>query len=296
MPIPTLTGLPPNPTFQDIVDRLNKVVRETNNMLLNLDSLNVVSLTADHINAGTIDANIVTIRSDLTAGAYVQIDGNGLVINDGSRNTFRADITGQVTMTGATIVNTLIDGAYTNISDAGITINDGTVDTFRADVTGRVTMTGALIRSRLGYPGLVMDPATNLFGAYASPTSYVSINPVGAPGGSPQFLMQSPTGYMFMYQSGTDSNLNSGGDMRLDAAGDLELNLPGTTLVPFSQMKDFVSGVSLQTLLNGKATSGISTGLSGSANGGIAPGTVLMVSGGGTVTWLGIPSHSHAQN
>ena len=296
MPIPTLTGLPPNPTFQDIVDRLNKVVRETNNMLLNLDSLNVVSLTADHIDAGTIDANIVTIRSDLTAGAYVQIDGNGVVINDGTMDTFRADITGQVTMTGATIINSLGSGAYTNISDSGITINDGTMDTFRADVTGQVTMTGALIRSKNGYPAVVMDPSGDLVGAYVSTTSYLTINAVGSGSGSPQLTLQSPTGYMFLYQSGSATNVNSGGDMRLNAGGDLELNLAGTTLVPFSQVEDFVSGVSLQTMLNGKATSGISTGLSGSANGGIAPGTVLMVNGGGTVTWTGIPSHSHAQN
>lgn len=268
MPIPTLTGLPPAPTFQDIVDRLNKVVRETNNMLLNLDSLNVVSLTADHIDAGTIDANVVTIRSDLTAGAYVQIDGNGLVINDGSRNTFRADITGQVTMTGATIVNNLVSGAYTNISDTGITINDGTVDTFRADVTGQVTMTGALIRSRLGYPAIVMNPSGDLVGAYVSPTSFLTINAVGSGSGSPQFNLQSPSGYMFLYQSGSATNMKSGGDMRLDAVGDLELNLAGNTLVPFSQMEDFISGVSLQTMLNEKATSGISTSLSGSANGG----------------------------
>lgn len=73
------------------------------NLFLTLDSLNVVSLTADHIDAGTIDANIVTIRSDLTAGAYVQIDGNGMIINNGTIDTFKADINGAVTMTSATI-------------------------------------------------------------------------------------------------------------------------------------------------------------------------------------------------
>lgn len=296
MPVPDMNGVPPWAEFNDLKNKLNELVGKYNNLLVNLDSLNVVSLTADHIDAGTIDANLVTIRSDLTAGAYVQIDGNGMTINNGSYNTFRADITGSVFMTGATIANNLSSGAYTNISDAGIVINDGTMDTFRADITGQVTMTGALIRSATGFPAVVMNPTANLFGAYASASSYVTINPVGSGAGSPQVTIQSPLGYMYLYQSGTASNFVSGGDLGLTASGDLELNLSGNTLVPFSQLEDFGSGTTLQSALNSKATAGISTSLSGSANGGIPIGTVLMVSGGGTVTWTGIPLHSHVQN
>jgi hypothetical protein len=157
-------------------------------------------------------------------------------------------------------------------------------------------MTGATIQSASGYPKVVMDPSGNLFGAYASAASYLTINPVGSAGGSPQLSIVSPTGYMFLYQGGTDTNFNSGGDLRLNAMGDLELNLSGSTIVPFSQIYNFGSTVSLQDALNAKATKGISTSSSGSANGGIPIGTVLMVSGGGTVTWNGIPNHSHAQN
>lgn len=94
-------------------------MQELTNLILNLDSLNVVSLTADHIDAGTIDANIVTIRSDLTSGAYVQIDGNGMVINNGTIDTFEADINGDVTMTSATI-RSLSTGERVEIDSTGI--------------------------------------------------------------------------------------------------------------------------------------------------------------------------------
>lgn len=43
------------------------------------------------------------------------------------------------------------------------------------------------------------------------------------------------------------------------------------------------------------ATQGTPTGFAGSHNHGIAPGTQLAVSGGGFVTWVGAPDHSHTQ-
>ena len=103
MPIPTLLGLPPKPTFDDVVNKLNSLVKEINHLMLTLDSLNVVSLTADHIDAGTLDANLVTIRSDLAPGAFIQINGNGMVINNGIFDTFSVNINGEVAMTAATI-------------------------------------------------------------------------------------------------------------------------------------------------------------------------------------------------
>jgi len=103
MPIPTLLGLPPKPTFDDVVNKLNSLVKEINHLMLTLDSLNVVSLTADHIDTGTLDANLVTIRSDLASSAFIRIDGSGMVINNGSFDTFVVNTNGQVTMTGATV-------------------------------------------------------------------------------------------------------------------------------------------------------------------------------------------------
>lgn len=106
MPIPTFSGLPPYPEFQDVVNKINKLVNELRNLMLNLDSLNVISLTADHIDAGTIDAGVVTVRADYASGAYVEIGPTGMKIFDGSKFTFNVDISGNVTMTGATVQST----------------------------------------------------------------------------------------------------------------------------------------------------------------------------------------------
>lgn len=118
MPTPDTSGLAPFADYEDVKRKVSEIVAKYNNLLVNLDSLNVVSLTADHIDAGTIDANIVTIRSDLTAGAFVQIDGNGMRINNGSFDTFTADINGAVTMTSATI-RSLATGERVEVDSTG---------------------------------------------------------------------------------------------------------------------------------------------------------------------------------
>jgi hypothetical protein len=115
MPIPTFTGLGPEPQFEDVVNKLNRLTQEVTNIMLNLDSLNVVSLTADHVDTGTLDANLVTVRSDLTGSSFIQIDGEGIRASDGVINTFEIDTTGK---------------AY-----------------FRGDITSEATITGSLIQT-----------------------------------------------------------------------------------------------------------------------------------------------------
>jgi hypothetical protein len=91
---------------QDSLAQLRIIVGEISQLLNwlfqgNIDSLNVRKLTADLIKAGTLLANLVTIMSNLNDGAYIRIDGNGMVINDGTNDTFTVDIDGFVTLTGA---------------------------------------------------------------------------------------------------------------------------------------------------------------------------------------------------
>lgn len=66
MPIPTFSGLPPYPEFNDVVNKINKLVNELRNLMLNLDTLNVVSLNAKVIEAGTITADKMNV-SELSA-------------------------------------------------------------------------------------------------------------------------------------------------------------------------------------------------------------------------------------
>lgn len=103
MPIPDTSGVPPFADFDMLKSKINEIVQKYNNLLVNMDSLNVVSLTADHIDAGTIDAGVVTVRADYGTGAYIEIGPTGMTIFDGTKNTFTVTIGGQVTMTGATV-------------------------------------------------------------------------------------------------------------------------------------------------------------------------------------------------
>lgn len=93
MPIPNINQLPPDPSFGDVTNRVNRLVQELTELLLNLDSLNVVSITA-----GTL------IVYDLDGGpGTITINANGMVINNGTTDTFVVDINGNVTMTSALV-------------------------------------------------------------------------------------------------------------------------------------------------------------------------------------------------
>lgn len=69
----------------------------------NLDSLNVKHLTADHVDTGTLDANLVTIAAEDGSYSYT-LDGNGIKANNGSVDTLKFDLaTGLLTIVSALI-------------------------------------------------------------------------------------------------------------------------------------------------------------------------------------------------
>lgn len=104
MPTPDMAGVAPFADFEGLKRKINELIQKYNNLLVNLDSLNVVSLTADHVDAGTLDANKVTIKANDGSGAYYQFDTHGIVANNGSVNTLLFDLaTGLLTVTSALI-------------------------------------------------------------------------------------------------------------------------------------------------------------------------------------------------
>lgn len=109
MPTPDTSGLPSWATFEDIKLKITEIVAKYNNLLVNLDSLNVVSLTADHIDAGTIDADKVTIRGQ-DGTKFFQLDDTGITANNGSFDTMKFDLaTGLLT-----IVSMILKSANSN--------------------------------------------------------------------------------------------------------------------------------------------------------------------------------------
>lgn len=249
-PVPVFTRLGPNPEFKDLVNKTNTIVSELQNILLNMDSINVTSLSA-----GTV------IVYDLDGGP------------------------GTITL-----------------NKDGMVINNGTVNTFVVDINGNVTMTSATIQSATGFPRIVMDPSGSLFAAYSSSSDVLTISPFG-PVSTPSMRLYNsdsatvPRGSIYINEiSGTTYFTFFGQEAVQLTSPDTWVNGP----LRVNAYADFSDGTTdLQTRLAAKATAGASTSshIQGNHNHGIPDGTVLMVDGGGTVTFSasGGFTHSHTQ-
>jgi hypothetical protein len=77
MPVPDLSGVPPWAEFEDLKNKINDIVAKYNNLLVNLDTLNIVSLNAKVIEAGTITGD--------------KIAANTITANNIAANTITAD-------------------------------------------------------------------------------------------------------------------------------------------------------------------------------------------------------------
>src|SRR5690606_12115391 len=61
MPVPTFTKMGPYPEFQDVVNKLNQMVGELQNLMVSLDTLNIIKLNAKVIEANTITADKMSV-------------------------------------------------------------------------------------------------------------------------------------------------------------------------------------------------------------------------------------------
>lgn len=188
-----------------------------------LDSVNIRQLTADKITTGTLDAGVVTIRADLDGGAYIQIDSvNGLVINDGTKDTFHADINGLVTMIGALIQS---DTGYPRIE-----INSG------ANLIGAYKdALHSLNILNLAGPDV---PAIRFWDQLAGKLAYL-------------YFDVTVLGLLMLAQS--DINITSDG-ANVTISG-VNINLNGTSSVNSNGVPINSTLTSLQTQINGKANS-----------------------------------------
>lgn len=236
MPAPNLPTLGDNPSLQQIVDYIVKLQRDQEWLLANLDDMNVRRLRADVIVAGTLDTGKVTIRSDLTSG-FIQIDGSGMRINNGS------------------------------------------YDTFAADMLGRVTMTSALIQSRPGsYPRVVMDPSSDLFGAYQSVSNYAVLQPVNSTTGAPALsIFQGGSRLAIGFGVGLVSDRGIVSDAEFEIRAPAGIHLSGITNVTnWSNIRKLASPqLTLQQELDSKAN----------AFSGITGTLYVATSSGGEATW-----------
>jgi len=194
-------------------------------LLSALDTLNVSRLDAKVIKTGTLDANLVTIHSDLSGGAYIQLDGNGIVINNGVYDTFKADLTGQVTMTGALIQST--PGSYP-----------------------RFELNSEQGRIKLNFDS---ENLLNLHTDYFGSPSITFGNEIGV------FVMSlTSNDFVFVGSSGIDTNIGAGNNLNLSAGQGYFVNVPS-----WSKFRNNTTLRTLQQELDSKANAftGANTGI-----------------------------------
>lgn len=143
-------------SLPDVLDALARLQKEVTYLLNGgLDTLNVNELSADVINAGTLNAALVAIQSALT-GATITIDGNG----------FKAVYTSGVTIT---------------IDQNGFKINNGTTDVFTVDPSGVANFAGNITTNANINVGtdvhvgqsLYLNPTNLLSTFYLTPSIYI---------------------------------------------------------------------------------------------------------------------------
>jgi hypothetical protein len=179
----------------------------------------------------------------------------------------------------------------------GVTISGGTI-------TGSLIQ-GATIQTSVTYPRIELS-GNDLF-AYRDASNYIMIDPDG-----PAISAMSGSTVRFSLQHETYGGLlQSFGYIIISAINGISMQTSNVIEVPsWNQLREAISNQTLQQVINqlwssiadlwnaldGKADKGSLTGTAGPYNGGIPIGTNLMTSGGGVVTWSGIPAHSHVQS
>lgn len=188
---------------KELADYVARLIKEVNYLLNGgLDTLNVNELSADVINAGTLNAALVTVKAALTGAAFILINAaQGMVINDGTKNTFQADINGLVTMVGALIQSA---AAYPRVEMNSTNSLFGAYQSanqyVRMDPAASGATPGFTFQNGAGITALLYLLTTDLFMATPAGSANIQIS------------------------SGSDLFLNSNGSVKLNPSGSLQIN------------------------------------------------------------------------
>lgn len=236
------------------------LTEELTHLLNNLDTRNINYLSADVIDAGTLNAALVKIQTALMNGGFITLDAEGMKINNGY------------------------------------------MDTFKVGLDGKPIMTGASVQSATGYPKVVMDPDSQLFGAYTSETEAVTIGPYKTGVSSSPYVRWESAGKGHQMNI-LGNQLLMSGFLEVAIAAGLGRNVviqgdriklhPEQTVDVDSWSK--IRNTSTGQTLDQFATKGVYTESSQSYNCGIPIGTQFKDVNGMTWTWGGVPAHSHKQ-
>ena len=260
-PVPTFSKLGPDPQYNDLVNKINTLVAELTNLMLNMDSLNVVSLTADHIDAGTINANQVTIRGE-DGARFFQLDDTGITANNGTIDTMKFDLaTGLLT-----VVSMLLKSSNSN---ERVAIDSTGFHSYDTSGVERITIGTTPAK---GAKALIGRDSS---GTEQSVITYDTETVDGA----------SRTGE-YITAHGAYVLLSDDGDVRIQ-------NSAGAGFRAVSGTPEINDGFGWTTI----AKKGVATSSAGSHTHGIPNGTQLLDADGVTVwTFLSEGTHTHTQN
>lgn len=109
-PVPDFGGLPPYANFDDVTIKVNDLVQRLRQLLLNLDTLNIRSLNAKVIEAGTITADKMNVNElsaisanlgHITAGLIESVEIYGSYIATRYNSYPRAELDSTENLFGA---------------------------------------------------------------------------------------------------------------------------------------------------------------------------------------------------
>lgn len=127
-----LRGMPNNLSVEDLAGYVSKISKELNWLLNNLDDLNITSLSAEKIIAGTV---LVDVNMSVGSGNDIfKVDSQGIYLGDANFDDapFSVDMDGYLNAT-----NAYINGTIESSSIIGSTIKIGSLDNvFKADSNG----------------------------------------------------------------------------------------------------------------------------------------------------------------
>lgn len=160
--------------------------------------------------------NINELNIEMNGGAYVRVNNDGIAISDGTAVTFKADVDGKVTMTGATIQSK--DGGYPRVE------MNPEQNMFAAYSAENNYLTIQALEGQNQSPQMtIKSPSGNLTAFISGLAAYLAV-------------------------TGTDFYLSTDRNIVL-SPGSIQYNV----IVPFDQVKDPNTGKFLYQELAGKA-------------------------------------------
>lgn len=157
-PIPTFVGMGPNPSFDDVTRKINTLVMELRNLMLGLDTLNIIELNASVITALSITADKIA-AGEITADKMDVTELSAITANLG---TITAGLLNAVTILSSTITGSTVQTAASGVYPRA-ELSEGNYIRAEHDAVTRVGLVPAF--SAFG-PAVMWDTAFGQLGIF----------------------------------------------------------------------------------------------------------------------------------